>query len=174
LTLGVPAIAVPAFILSCWLACYLIGRDPARATLRWTATALVSYALGVAAWTVAPGSPTAEILLCVPALCWAGAVVSLLPLTPAERRPIDRGAMLLGAAFLLMIIFLPEAGRLVVLAPLIGGLSLLWRMRAQVTPKMLTPALTVMALLFTAALVLLVFTVSGATAAGWICWWSAI
>jgi hypothetical protein len=165
LTLGVPAIAVPAFILSCWLACYLIGRDPARATLRWTATALVSYALGVAAWTVAPGSPTAEILLCVPALCWAGAVVSLLPLTPAERRPIDRGAMLLGAAFLLMIIFLPEAGRLVVLAPLIGGLSLLWRMRAQVTPKMLTPALTVMALLFTAALVLLVFTVSGATAA---------
>ena len=48
-----------------------------------------------------------------------------------------------------------KAGRLVVLAPLVGGLSLLWRMRAQVAPSMLTPALTLMALLFTAALVLL-------------------
>ncbi|BEL11620.1 hypothetical protein Q0Z83_098110 [Actinoplanes sichuanensis] len=165
MTLGVIAIAVPAFALSCWLACYLIGRDPSRATLRWTATALVSYALGVAAWTVSPGSATAEVLLCIPALCWAGAVVSLLPLTPVERRPIDRGALLLGAAFLLMIIFLPQAGRLVVLAPMVGALSLMWRLREQVVPKMLPLALTVMALLGTASLVLLLFTTSGELAA---------
>jgi hypothetical protein len=165
LTLGVPAIAVPAFALSCWLACYLIGRDPSRVTLRWSAAALVSYALGVAAWTVSPGSATAEILLCIPALCWAGAVVSLLPLTPVERRPIDRGALLLGGAFLLMIVFLPQAGRLVVLAPMVGALSLMWRLRAQVVPAMLPLALTVMAVLCTAALVLLLFTTSGELAA---------
>ncbi|WP_433791927.1 hypothetical protein [Actinoplanes sp. CA-252034] len=165
MTLGVPAIAVPAFALSCWLACYLIGRDPTRATLRWTATALVSYALGVAAWTVWPVSATAEVLLCIPALCWAGAVVSLLPLTPSERRSIDRGALLLGGAFLLMIIFLPQAGRLVVLAPMVGALSLMWRLREQITPKMLPLALTVMAVLCTGALVLLLFTSSGELAA---------
>ncbi|MEV0900963.1 hypothetical protein [Actinoplanes sp. NPDC049802] len=160
-----PAIAVPAFALAWWLACYLISRDPKRATLRWQAAALVSYALGVAAWTMAPGSDTAEILLCVPALCWAGAVVALLPLTPTERRSVDRGALALGAAFLLMIVFLPQAGRLVVLAPLVGGLTLLWRLRAQVTPRMLPAALTVMTVLCTAALGLLLFTSGGARAA---------
>ncbi|GGN54496.1 hypothetical protein GCM10010112_04340 [Actinoplanes lobatus] len=160
-----PAIAVPAFALAWWFACYLIGRDPDRASLRWQATALVSYALGVAAWTLAPGSDAAEVLLCIPALCWAGAVVSLLPLTPAERRPVDRGALALGAAFLLMIIFLPQAGRLVVLAPLIGGLTLLWRLRAQVVPRMIPVALTVMAVLCTGALGLLLFTAGGARAA---------
>ncbi|MDI6097781.1 hypothetical protein QLQ12_04095 [Actinoplanes sp. NEAU-A12] len=165
MTARVPAIAVPAFALSWWLACYLIGRDPGRVTLRWAATALVSYALGVAAWAIAPGSPAAEVLLCIPALCVAGAVVALLPLTPAERRPVDRGALFLGAAFLLMLVFLPQAGRLVALAPLVGGLILLWRLREQVTPTMLPPALTVMAVLCTAAMVLLLFTESGAVAA---------
>lgn len=159
------AIAVPAFALSCWLACYLVGRDPSRASLRWTATALVSYAFGIAAWIVTPGSAVAEILLCIPALCWAGAVVALLPLTPAERRPIDRGALFLGAAFLLMIIFLPQAGRLVVIAPMAGALSLLWRLRDRVTPRTLPLALTAMALLGTASLVLLLFTRSGEPAA---------
>ncbi|MDR6325421.1 hypothetical protein [Actinoplanes couchii] len=156
-----PAIAVPAFALTWWLSCYLIGRDPRRASLRWPACGLLSYALGVAVWTVAPGSEAAEILLCVPALCWAGAVVALLPLTPVERRPIDRGALTLGALFLLIIMFLPQVGRLVVLAPLVGALVLLWRMRAQVSPVSLPLALTSMAVLYTAGLALLLFPFGG-------------
>ncbi|GAA1632227.1 hypothetical protein GCM10009828_070110 [Actinoplanes couchii] len=161
MTLPVPAIAVPAFALTWWLSCYLIGRDPRRASLRWPACGLLSYALGVAVWTVAPGSEAAEILLCVPALCWAGAVVALLPLTPVERRPIDRGALTLGALFLLIIMFLPQVGRLVVLAPLVGALVLLWRMRAQVSPVSLPLALTSMAVLYTAGLALLLFPFGG-------------
>ncbi len=125
----------------------------------------MSYALGVAAWTVAPGSSAAEILLCLPALCWAGAVVALLPLTPVERRPIDRGALALGALFLLMVVFLPQVGRLVVLAPLVGALVLLWRMRRQVAPPTLPVALTVMAVLYTAGLALLLFPSGGAVPA---------
>ncbi|GAA4956218.1 hypothetical protein [Actinoplanes utahensis] len=156
-----PAIAVPAFALSWWLACYLIGRDPRRASLRWPALALMSYALGVAAWTVAPASAPAEILLCVPALCWAGAVVALLPLTPAERRPIDRGALTLGALFLIMVVLLPQFGRLVALTPLAGALVLMWRSRAQVAPRSLPTALTVMAVLYTAGLALLLAPVGG-------------
>ncbi|SDT77311.1 hypothetical protein SAMN04489716_7907 [Actinoplanes derwentensis] len=156
-----PAIAVPAFALTWWLSCYLIGRDPRRASLRWPAAALLSYALGVAAWTVAPGSAAAEILLCIPALFWAGAVVSLLPLTPVERRPIDRGALALGALFLLMVIFLPQVGRLVVLAPLVGALVLLWRMSGQVSLGSLPLALTSMAVLYTAGLALLLFPFGG-------------
>ena len=160
-----PAIAVPAFALSWWLACYLIGRDPRRAALRWQALALLSYALGAAAWTLAPGSGPAEILLCVPALCWAGAVVALLPLTPAERRPIDRGALALGALFLVMVVLLPQLGRLVVLTPLAGGLVLLWRMRARVVPRSLPAALTVMAVLYTGGLALLLIPVGAAAPA---------
>ncbi|MFC7527658.1 hypothetical protein [Actinoplanes sp. GCM10030250] len=150
-----PAVAVPAFALAWWLACYLIGRDPRRWVLRWPAAALGSYAIGVAAWTLAPGGMAAEVLLCLPALGFAGAVVALLPLTPRERRPVDRGALVLGLLFLVMVIALPGLGRLVALSPLIGGLTLLWRLRSQVTPRMLPAALTLMAVLYAAGLALL-------------------
>ncbi|HWS31225.1 MAG TPA: hypothetical protein VN408_00630, partial [Actinoplanes sp.] len=99
--------------------------------------------------------------LCVPALCWAGAVVALLPLTPVERRPIDRGALALGALFLLVVVFLPQVGRLVVLAPLVGALVLLWRMRGRLSPVSLPLALTSMAVLYTAGLALLLFPFGG-------------
>ena len=150
-----PAVAVPAFALSFWLACYLIGRDPRRWVLRWGAAALTAYAIGVAAWTVAPGSMPAQVFLCLPALGWAGAVVALLPLTPPERRPIDRGALVLGVLFLPMVIALPGVGRLIALSPLLGGLTLLWRHRKQIAPRMLPPALTVIAVLYATGLGLL-------------------
>ncbi|MEU4422621.1 hypothetical protein AB0F81_18480 [Actinoplanes sp. NPDC024001] len=155
MTALVPAVAVPSFALAWWLACYLIGRDPGRWVLRWAAAALATYAIGVAAWTVAPGAMFAQVLLCLPALGWAGAVVALLPLTPPERRPIDRGALVLGLLFLVMVVALPGVGRLVALSPLLGGLTLLWRLRAQVVPRMLPLALTLMAVLYAFALGLL-------------------
>jgi hypothetical protein len=117
--------------------------------------ALIAYALGVAVWTVAPGSTAAEVLLSMPALLWAGAAVALLPAFVPERRQIERGWLVLSAAFVLITILLPPAGRLVVLAPLIGGLSLLWRFRDQVEPRVLPVALTVVAGLYGAALVVL-------------------
>ena len=69
------AIAVPAFALSWWAACYLVGRDPARPALQRAAAALVAYAVAVASWTIAPDSAVAQVLLCVPALLWAGAAI---------------------------------------------------------------------------------------------------
>ncbi|GAA2894701.1 hypothetical protein Acy02nite_59620 [Actinoplanes cyaneus] len=148
------AIAVPAFTLTWWLAGYLIGRDPGRPALRWASAGLVAYAFAVAAWTTAPGSRTAEILICLPALAWAGSVVALLPLTPPERRPIDIGAVVLGVSFQLMVVALPGAGKLVVLTPLVGALILLWRSHDQVVPRSLPLALSLIAALYAASLAL--------------------
>ena len=150
-----PAIAVPAFALTWWAACYLIGRDPGRRAPLRAAAALVAYAIACVAWTVAPGSAAAQILICVPALCWAGAAIGLLPDTLPERRHLDLGWLIASAIFLAVVIALPEAGRLVALAPLAGALVLLWRSRAEVRPPMLPAALSVAAFLYGVALTVL-------------------
>ena len=150
-----PVLAVLAFALSWWLACYLIGRDPGRTVLRWAAATLGAYAIGVMIWTLAPGSALAQIWSAVPALGFAAVVVAVLPLPPGERRPIDRGALVLGVLFLIMVIALPGVGKLVGLTPLIGALTLLWRARAQVIPPRLPAALIAMAVLYAAGLALL-------------------
>jgi hypothetical protein len=150
----VPAIAVPAFALTWWLGCYLVARDPTRPVLRRAAAGLAAFALAVACWTIAPlaDSPVlgmlAQVLLCVPALAWAGAAVGLLPDDLPERRQIDRGWLLTSALLLVMVPALPSAGRLVVLAPLVGGLVLLWRFRDRVEPRAVTAPLTVAAALY--------------------------
>ncbi|WP_127497567.1 hypothetical protein [Actinoplanes solisilvae] len=147
-----PAIAVLAFALSWWAACYLVGRDPRRPAALRAAGGLIAYALGVALWSVAPEHSATQVLLCVPALFWAGAAISLLPSAVPERRYLDRGWVVLSGAFLVMLVLLPPAGRLVVVAPLAGGLVLLWRFRDQVRPPVLTAALAVAAALYAAAL----------------------
>jgi hypothetical protein len=159
LTAEVPAIAVPAFALAWWAAGYLLGRDPYRAALGHAAAALVAYACGVVAWTLAPASPTAQILLCVPALCWAGTAVALLPGTLPERRRVDRGWRVLAVLFLAVAVALPSAGRLVVLAPLFGGVVLLWRYRRQVHPPVLAGPFALAALLYAVALGVLLYPV---------------
>ena len=152
MTLRVPAIAVPAFALAWWAACYLVGRDPRRPAALRAAGGLIAYALGVALWTVEPSHSATQVLLCVPALFWAGAAVSLLPSSVPERRHLDRGWAVLSVAFLAMLALLPPAGRLVVVAPLAGGLVLLGRFRDQVRPPVLTAALAVAATLYSASL----------------------
>jgi hypothetical protein len=151
----VPAIAVPAFALTWWLAAYLVGRDPSRPVLWRAAGALASYAIAVAAWTVSPDSTTAQILLCVPALAWAGTAVGLLPDDMPERRQIDRGWLVLSAIFLVTVVALPAEGRLVSLAPLVGGLVLLWRFQDKVRPRMLPAAVTASAILYGFGLVVM-------------------
>ena len=150
-----PAIAVPAFALTWWLAAYLVGRDPSRPVLWRAAGALASYAVAVAAWTVSPDSRVAQILLCVPALVWAGAAVGLLPDDLPERRRIDRGWLILSAIFLVTVAALPAEGRLVALAPLVGGLILLWRFQDQLRPRMLPAAVTAAATLYGLGLVVM-------------------
>ncbi|SNY10943.1 hypothetical protein SAMN05421748_101960 [Paractinoplanes atraurantiacus] len=155
-----PAIAVPAFALAWWAACYLLGRDPVRAPTARAAAALLAYAAGVVVWTVEPNSMAAQVLFCAPALLWAGAAVALLPPASPERRQIDIGWMVLSVAFLITVVALPEAGRLVVLAPLAGGVVLLWRFRDQVRPPMLPAALAVAAVLYGVTLTALLLPVS--------------
>jgi hypothetical protein len=159
LTDRVPAIAVAAFALTWWAAWYLVGRDPTRPVLWRAAAALVAYAVAVVLWTAWPGSAAAQILLCVPALLWAGTAVALLPESLPERRHIDRGWLVLSALFLIMVIALPPAGRLVAVAPLIGGLVLLWRFRDQVQPPMLPAALAIAAFLYGCGLVVLLLPI---------------
>ncbi|MET3429077.1 hypothetical protein BJ973_008289 [Actinoplanes tereljensis] len=159
MTASVHALAVPVFALAWWAACYLIGRDPARGALWRAAAALTAYAIGVVVWAAWPDSRPAQILLCVPALFWAGTAVALLPRTLPERRQIDIGWLVLSVLFLGMLVALPSAGRLVVLAPLVGGLVLLWRFRDQVQPPMLPTALTVVAGLYAAGLVALLLPI---------------
>ncbi|MEU8814218.1 hypothetical protein [Actinoplanes sp. NPDC048796] len=155
-----PAIAVPVFALAWWAACYLLGRDPVRRPAARAAAALLAYAAGVAVWTVEPDSLAAQVLFCAPALLWAGTAVAMLPPALPERRQIDLGWMVLSAAFLITVVALPEAGRLVVLAPLAGGVVLLWRFRDQVRPPMLPAAFTVAAALYGVALTALLLPVS--------------
>ncbi|WP_250027422.1 hypothetical protein [Paractinoplanes maris] len=154
-----PAIAVPAFALTWWAACYLAGRDPARPAAVRAAGALLAYAAGVTLWTVDPDGTATQVLLCVPALLWAGAAVALLPSSVAERRQINLGWMVLTGVLLAITIVLPAAGRLVVLAPLLGGLVLLGRFRDQVRPPMLTAALAVAATLYALALAALLLPI---------------
>jgi hypothetical protein len=143
-----PAIVVPAFALAWWAACYLIGRDPARRAPQRAAAALVAYGISVVVWTVEPHSAAAQILICVPALFWAGAAIGLHP----EQRLLDRGWLIVSGVFLIVVIALPQTGRLVALAPLAGALVLLWRARAHVQPPMLPAAMVVAAILYAVAL----------------------
>jgi hypothetical protein len=148
----VPALVVPAFALSWWAACYLIGRDPRRVAPQRAAAALVAYGISVVLWTVAPDSAAAQIFVCVPALFWAGAAIGLLPDTNAERRHLDKGWLIVSGVVLIVVVLLPRDGRLVALAPLAGALVLLWRARARVRPPMLPAALAVAAVLYAVAL----------------------
>jgi hypothetical protein len=149
----VPAIAVPAFALTWWLACYLVGRDPGRTVLWRAAAALVSFAVAVAAWVVAPDAPVTQTLLCVPALAWAGVAVGLLPADLPERPQINRGWLVLSTVFLATVAALPAEGKLVALAPLIGGLVLLWRFGDKIRPRMLPAAVTAAAVLYALGLI---------------------
>jgi hypothetical protein len=153
LTAAVPPIAVTAFALTWWLGCYLVGRDPTRALLWRSAGALIAYAVAVAAWTLQPGSGVAQVLLCVPALFWAGVAVSLLPPSAPEHRPVNRGWPVLAVVFLVLAVALPGVGKLVALAPLAGAMVLLLRYRERVRPHSLPSALATAAALYTLGLV---------------------
>lgn len=148
-----PAIAVPAFALTWWLGCYLVGRDPTRPLLWRAAGALATYAVAVATWSIAPDTTIAQLLLCVPALFWAGVAVGLIPRNAPEHRQVNRGWLVLATMFLILAAALPGVGKLVALAPLAGAMALLLRYRDRVRPGALPAALGVAAGLYAVGLV---------------------
>jgi hypothetical protein len=95
------------------------------------------------------------VLLCVPALAWAGAAIGLLRESLPERRQIERGWLVLSAVFLVTIAVLPRGGKLIALAPLAGGLVVLWRFRDAVHPRPLPTAMTAAAGLYGLGLIAL-------------------
>jgi hypothetical protein len=131
-----------------------VARDPRQAVLWRAAVALFAYASAVACRTVAPHvdalplEGAAQVLFCVPALAWAGATVALLPTGRRQRRHMDLGWLLTSGILLLMVPALPPTGRLVVLAPLVGALVLLWRFHDAVRPRVLAAPLTAAAALY--------------------------
>jgi hypothetical protein len=67
--------------------------------------------------------------------------------------------MLGSVVFLIIVVGLPGAGRLVCLAPLVGALVLLWRSRSTVRPPVLPAAMTAIAALYGCGLVALLLPV---------------
>ena len=91
------ALVIFTYSFALWLGFYLLARDIRKALLRRTALGLITYALALAAdllaRTAQPSSLGAvfatlhALLILLPALCWAGALLRLLP----EEMP-PRGA----------------------------------------------------------------------------------
>jgi hypothetical protein len=99
-----------AYAVSLWLGLYLLARSPRKAPVRRTAIGLLAYGLAIAAELLrgeAPGAPPARLaslLVVVPALCWSGALIALLPEELPRRAALDwlwaRGLVPLSAALL--------------------------------------------------------------------------
>jgi hypothetical protein len=153
------ALEVVTFGFAWWLGLYLLARDPARPLLRRAGLGLVAYALALAAGLLSERAPMIldlildrmhHLLVLLPALCWSGALISLLPEELALRDRLDRAwrygllpLAALGALLAFATDALPRADQfgapqvglaylaLVVLAllPLAGGLALVWRTR---------------------------------------------
>src|SRR5215217_5191301 len=93
--------AILIFGLTCWLGLYLLNRNPGDGRLRWAGLGLLAYA-GV--WAadalrtadgsagIAPALARAEITLqFLPALCWTGALIYVLPEDAPARPPLVAG-----------------------------------------------------------------------------------
>lgn len=78
-------LSVLIFTFTTWLGLYLIARDRTKPVLVYTGLGLVGYAMGLVLTLLPSFSSTSELqavqstLLFVPALCWFGAVLHLLP-----------------------------------------------------------------------------------------------
>ncbi|HEU4422134.1 MAG TPA: hypothetical protein VFR67_06290 [Pilimelia sp.] len=147
------ALAVAAFGLAWWLGLYLLARDPRRPLLRRAGAGLLAYALAVACAALADLAPglalreIEEVLVCLPPLAWAGAVIHLLPAGPGRDR-LDRGWQAVALGLVVAVPLLPSPARIVVLAPLAVAtvlLGLAWR---RVRPRGVPGPVIVAVLLF--------------------------
>lgn len=88
-----------AFAYAWWLGLYLVVRDPARPLLRRAGLGLLAYALALAIGLLGSSAPIVldayldrihQLLTVLPALCWTGALLALLPEDLPLRAKLDR------------------------------------------------------------------------------------
>jgi hypothetical protein len=171
------ALRILIFGFAWWLGLYLLARDLTRALLWRAGLGLAAYALAVAAGLLSESAqPIAgaliiraeRLLLLVPAFCWSGALVQLLPEETPLRARLDRawrfgllplavlGALLTFATDTLVDPSTNPPGvgsgylalALVALAALLGGLLLVWRTRWPDGPRRIVGLLLAVTLFF--------------------------
>ncbi|MBZ0285440.1 MAG: hypothetical protein K8L97_32200 [Anaerolineae bacterium] len=103
---------ITTYALALWLGLYLLARDPRKPVLRLTGLGLIAYALGIGLnhLTVYALLPTlvndlSGWLLFLPALCWFGAAVYLLPEAHRLREQLT-GVALYGLPVLAILLLL--------------------------------------------------------------------
>lgn len=165
-------LAAIVFALALWLGLYLIARDSANRAQFLAGCGLLAYA---AVWgldtlhALAPGDLLGRLrwpFQCLPALCWSGAALALLPedFPPRHRLerlwrfailPVGAALCLAGAVGLLgadPTASLPSPGVLIagaiLLAPLFVAAALIWRERGFVRPLRANAVLLIAILFF--------------------------
>jgi hypothetical protein len=123
-------LTVVAFGFAWWLGLYLLARDLRKPLLRRAGLGLLAYGLALAADQPFLDDRVHVVLLCLPAVLWAGVLVALLP----EPADVDRQWLRIVlpaslAVALASAVFRPLAGLVVV--PLFWALALLLRHRAR-------------------------------------------
>jgi len=171
------ALEILIFGFAWWLGLYLLARNPARPLLRRAGLGLTIYALALAAALLGDAAPiitrailvrAERLLLLGPALCWSGALIRLLPEEAPLRPQLDRacryGLLPLAALGALLALATdsivdpttdpPGVGpgylalAALALAPLLGGLALVWRSRWAAGPRGAFGLLLAVGLLF--------------------------
>ncbi len=168
---------VVSFSFALWLGCYLLARNSAKAVLRLTGLGLVAYAFSLAGSLLSVHAPTNKLialfvathhgLLFLPALCWAGATIHLLPETTPLRTRLQRAWLvgLVPLAFLGYISGISTAVApvgylllaLVLILPLLGGLGLVAYIRRTTRPARLFSLILVITLFLTLGMGLQLF-----------------
>lgn len=156
-------LAAIVFALALWLGLYLIARDPASRALRLAGIGLVAYAAVWGLDTLHALAPTPWLgrvrwpFQCLPAICWAGAAVALLPEELAIRPRLERlwrsitlplGALICLAGVVGLLGDDPTASPpsprvlvagLVLLAPLFAAAAICWRTLGAVPAEWAAP-----------------------------------
>lgn len=142
------------FAVACWLGLYLLVRNPSKVLLRRAAYGLLAYALALTAIRLgqladAPLATTLarlhNTLVLLPALCWSGTLLLLLPEASTLRPRLDYGWRYGLVPITLLAILLREAGylpwvawlvALLVLLPLAAGtIMIAWQARRPDQPQ---------------------------------------
>lgn len=166
-----------SFSFALWLGCYLLARNSAKAVLRLTGLGLVAYAFSLAGSLLSVHAPTNQLialfgvvhqgLLFLPALCWVGATIHLLPETTPLRTRLQR-AWLVGLVPLALLGYISgisttiiPAGypllALILFLPLLGGLGLVAYTRRTARPARLFSLMLIVTLFLTLGTGLLLF-----------------
>ena len=141
------------FGFTLWLGAYLLARNSRNATVRLTGLGLVFYALALALEVIWGQQPNAILL--VPALCWIGAALHLMPDDASWRQPIIHGWRL--AVIPIFILTLLNVWfSLIAISALLACVLLIASFKRQIYFKNANAILTVIGLFFSLSTGLLV------------------